>query len=98
MGMQSFPFLPASWSTPMRVRQTPGWFVVALLAFVLPAVAADGWKPAPGNLMTAWAAKVDPKHPLPEYPRPQMVRSDWTNLNGLWDYAITERGAAARQV
>ena len=39
------------------------------------ASAAD-WKPAPGKLMTAWAAKVDPNHPLPEYPRPQMVRHD----------------------
>ena len=26
-----------------------------------------------------------------EYPRPQMVRSNWKNLNGLWDYAILHR-------
>src|SRR6516165_5831354 len=58
------------------------------------ATAAD-WKPAPGKLMTAWAAKVDPNHPLPEYARPQMVRdTQWTNLNGLWDYAITDGDAA----
>jgi beta-galactosidase/beta-glucuronidase len=58
------------------------------------AAAAD-WKPAPGKLMTAWAAKVDPNHPLPEYPRPQMVRdTEWTNLNGLWNYEITDLGAA----
>jgi hypothetical protein len=60
----------------------------------LPTAAADDWKPAPGNLLTAWAAKVDPKCPLPEYPRPQMVRPQWTNLNGLWDYAVTDRDAA----
>ena len=42
--------------------------------------------------MTQWAAKVDPAHPLPEYPRPQLVRKDWLNLNGIWEY---QPGAAA---
>ena len=37
-------------------------------------------------LMTRWASQVDPKNPLPEYPRPQLVRSDWINLNGIWEY------------
>jgi len=78
----------------MRVCRTSGWFVLVLAGFLLPTAAAEDWKPAPGNLLTAWAAKVDPKHPLPEYPRPQMVRSQWTNLNGLWDYAVTDRDAA----
>jgi hypothetical protein len=52
------------------------------------------WKPAPSPLMTEWAAKVDPKAPLPEYPRPQMTREQWSNLNGLWDYAIAGRDEA----
>ncbi len=56
------------------------------------ACAAD-WKPVPGQLTTPWTDKVDPKMPLPEYPRPQLVRPQWTNLNGLWDYAITELAA-----
>jgi hypothetical protein len=46
------------------------------------------WRPVPGHIMTPWADQVNPNDPLPEYPRPQMVRKDWVNLNGLWDYAI----------
>jgi hypothetical protein len=46
------------------------------------------WRPAPASLMTRWAAQVSPTNVHPEYPRPQMVRSEWQNLNGLWDYAI----------
>jgi beta-galactosidase/beta-glucuronidase len=49
------------------------------------------WKPVAGQLMTDWAGTVDPAAPLPEYPRPQMVRPDWQSLNGLWDYAVTAR-------
>lgn len=47
------------------------------------------WKPAGNQIRTRWAAEVDPAGPLPEYPRPQLVRTDWLNLNGLWSYAIT---------
>lgn len=47
------------------------------------------WHPAKAQLMTRWAAEVGPANALPEYPRPQLVRPDWMNLNGLWDYAIT---------
>ena len=52
---------------------------------------AGQWKPADGPLMTRWAKDVSPTNVLPEYPRPQMVRPDWLNLNGLWDYAIVDR-------
>jgi len=46
------------------------------------------YKPADGPLLTRWAKDVSAENALPEYPRPQMVRTDWLNLNGLWDYAI----------
>ena len=55
--------------------------------------AAPDWKPAGDRIMTRWAAEVDPAAPLPEYPRPQMARSEWANLNGLWDYAIVAKEA-----
>ena len=51
------------------------------------------WKPAGERIKTAYAEKVDPASPLPEYPRPQLVRDQWQNLNGLWDYAIVGRGS-----
>lgn len=47
------------------------------------------WKIAGDKIVTPWAEKVNSVNPLPEYPRPQMVRSEWKNLNGLWDYSIT---------
>lgn len=41
-------------------------------------------------MYTRWGKTLDPHHPLPEYPRPQLVRDDWLNLNGIWQYSITE--------
>lgn len=46
------------------------------------------WKPAGDQLKSKWTHQVDPKNTLVEYPRPLMVRSDWKNLNGLWDFKI----------
>lgn len=50
------------------------------------------WQPVGDKIKTAWAEQVNPQHVLPEYPRPLMERSDWKNLNGLWNYAIQKRG------
>ncbi len=64
------------------------------LALAISAALAAEWQPAKGPLMTRWAKEVSPQKAWPEYPRPQMVRKEWQNLNGLWDYAITAKEAA----
>ena len=64
--------------------------ILAILAFAANVLAAAPvWQPAGEHIRTRWAAEVSPKNVLPEYPRPQMQRGCWRNLNGLWDYAIT---------
>lgn len=55
------------------------------------------WKPVDGRIMTEWAAKIDVEKVLPEYPRPIMERTDWMNLNGIWNYAITPVGQTMPQ-
>ncbi|PWS33042.1 glycoside hydrolase family 2 [Pedobacter paludis] len=45
------------------------------------------------TIQTRWAKEVSPDNALREYPRPQMERNTWTNLNGLWSYAITKKDA-----
>ena len=56
------------------------------LMILTQSVWAADWSMKEGRLMTEWAADVDPAAPLPEYPRPQMVRDQWLNLNGIWEY------------
>ncbi|MBD5785949.1 glycoside hydrolase family 2 [Cellulosimicrobium terreum] len=44
------------------------------------------------RLMTQWGEDLDPTNPLPEYPRPQLVRDEWQNLNGEWEFAGAAEG------
>jgi len=67
--------------------------ILLLLAAALPAGAAD-WKPAQGPLTTRWTGQVRADNALPEYPRPQLVRAEWRNLNGLWQLAFGKEGDA----
>lgn len=69
-------------------------FLAPLAALALAAsLSAQEWKPAAGPLLTRWAKDVKPDRVLPEYPRPQMVRDKWMNLNGVWEFdaARTEK-------
>ncbi len=42
------------------------------------------------QLTSRWGKEVDLKNPLPEYPRPNMVRNSYLNLNGEWEYGINQ--------
>lgn len=66
---------------------------LALALLCLPPLSGADWKPADSPLTTPWTSQVTAAHPLPEYPRPQMARKDWVNLNGLWDYAMQPKEA-----
>ena len=44
------------------------------------------------TMLTKWGAALDRSCPLPEYPRPQLRRESFYNLNGVWDYAVTPSG------
>ena len=46
-------------------------------------------EPFKSALITKWGAQVTPDNAWQEYPRPQLVRENWQNLNGQWDYAVT---------
>ncbi len=70
---------------------------LSLLAFAMPLLISatlngQQWKPAGDHIQTKWAEQVISQNPLPEYPRPILVRSEWQNLNGLWNYAILAKG------
>ena len=68
------------------------WLSTFIILWICTIAWAD-WKPAPGPLMTRWAKEVSPDSVHPEYPRPQMERKEWLNLNGLWEYAIRPKDA-----
>jgi len=67
-------------------------FLTAIMAIMLTAHGFAQWQPAGDRIKTPWAEKIDPAKVWQEYPRPIMERSEWLNLNGLWEYAITPAG------
>ena len=48
------------------------------------------WSPAGNKIKTKWGKNLDPKKVWQEYPRPQLEREEWLNLNGPWDYSIRD--------
>lgn len=58
---------------------------------------SQDWHMQPIPVQTRWAKDVSPGNALKEYPRPQMVRNSWQNLNGLWQYCITKDSIAPKE-
>ena len=80
----------------MKEVPTPEIFIAAALVLLLIAIPlALLWKREPSAqlrqlrpMYTPWGERLDREHPLPEYPRPQLRRESYLNLNGRWQYAI----------
>ena len=71
---------------PKQIKYVEDFFaVLCVMAICLRISCLAAQTPQQASLMTKWAKDVVPAHPLPEYPRPQMVRRDWLNLNGIWE-------------
>ena len=86
-----FKFLPHETGRPNHSpnkRNALGWLKLGwlLVLFLVAASTAGAWQMKQAPLMTSWAALVNTNAPLPEYPRPQMVRTNWMNLNGIWQF------------
>ena len=62
------------------------------ICLIVSQLAMAQYAPAGDSLKTRWASEVTPENVWQDYPRPQMVRLYWENLNGLWDYAIRPKG------
>ncbi|UPK73075.1 hypothetical protein MU582_11505 [Nocardioidaceae bacterium SCSIO 66511] len=69
--------------------------VAAALLSVAPSPASpesSAWEPKDPELTTPWTSAVGPDNALPDYPRPQLRRAQWKNLNGLWEFAAAAEG------
>lgn len=64
------------------------WALAALGIFIAANTLAPNGQEMPhhADLKSKWAKDVSPSSPLPEYPRMQMQRKEWLNLNGQWDW------------
>ena len=63
-----------------------------LICLIVSHLAMAQYAPAGDSLKTRWASEITPENVWQEYPRPQMTRPDWINLNHLWDYVICPKG------
>ena len=65
----------------------------SLLLIITPSSLSQGWSPVKNRIMSAFGESVTPENAWQEYPRPQLQRKQWLNLNGLWEYSVRNRTA-----
>ena len=61
-------------------------------------VFTHAWEPKGDKIKTVWAEQVMPENVWQSYPRPQLQRAEWINLNGLWKYAVTDQNTPRKKV
>ena len=61
-------------------------------------VFTHAWEPKGDKIKTVWAEQVTPENVWQSYPRPQLQRAEWINLNGLWKYAVTDQNTPRKNV
>ena len=77
----------------LKAKKAPAFSAFCIIALFI-SINANAWQMKQAPLMTPWAYQIDTNAPLPEYPRPQMVRSNWMNLNGIWQFEPTVTNSA----
>lgn len=63
-----------------------------IICLIISQLVVAQYAPAGDSLKTRWASEVTPENVWQEYPRPQMTRDNWLNLNGLWEYTVLPKG------
>ncbi len=69
--------------------------ILFILLLVCYGFSQEKWAIKTDHIVSKWAKQVIPESVLPEYPRPHLVREQWQNLNGLWEYAIVDNDLEA---
>lgn len=63
---------------------------ISVLTVFFTVISAYAWAPKGDKIKTVWGENVTPKNVWQNYPRPQLKRADWQNLNGMWQYTVTK--------
>jgi beta-galactosidase/beta-glucuronidase len=66
-------------------------FAILFISLICLGATAQKWSPAGDKIKTKWAEELTPENVWKEYPRPQLIRENWKNLNGMWNYSLLSK-------